>query len=118
MKRRPFHQGLVTTMIVLCMTIILTGCSDPVADLTGTWRLTSGEYADSILTLNADSSGRLSVKGGVNYDLSDWQGDGGRITMIVYEESVLLEYTVSEDVLTISNAPTYAILQGRWMRQP
>lgn len=117
MNRSAIHRGLVRTMISTIMLLLLTACSDPASDLVGTWNLTTGDYAGSSLTLDADASGGFNIKGAVNYDLSNWQADGERISMLVYEENVLLEYTLAGDVLTISNAPDYNTLEGRWVRQ-
>ncbi len=116
------RQSIVGSL-TMGLTLILAGCGDPAAELTGNWRQTSGDYTNSTLSLNADGSGRYSVKGGVNYDIGNWSADGDRITITFQsndgydQDSVLAEYELATNVLTIDSATNYESMTGRWQRQ-
>lgn len=118
MMRKSFVRSMA-----IGLTFFLAGCGDPAAELAGNWRQTNGEYANSTLNLDADGSGRYSVKGGVNYDIGSWSTDGDRISITFQSndgynnESVLAEYELSTNVLTIDSTTDYDSLVGRWQRQ-
>ncbi|MDX1570008.1 MAG: hypothetical protein R3200_05935 [Xanthomonadales bacterium] len=104
-------------LAILFATALLTGCGSSVDDLIGEWVQLQGSRPQTKLILRPDGTGKMEVKGGVNYQLDSWEIESDRhLKFSIYNQDVIARFILNDDSLEISRVEGFEEMNGTYKR--